>query len=283
MFCDRQAINSFSVSVNDIIEFLTEQFEEGLGYSAINTARSAISSLGITFAGFSAGTHPMVIRFMKGVYNLRPPVSRYTHIWDVDKVLTYLRKLSPVKALTLKDLTLKLTILMALVNTARCQTLHLLTVNKLQKLPSEFVLQLDSLIKQSRPGVCSSIFHLKAYPPDRRLCVYTVLKEYLHRTSKLRESNDSKLLISYCKPHKPVTKSTVARWIKVVMCRAGIDIKMFGPHSVRAASASKAKLMAVPIADIMKTAGWSNKQTFAKFYDKKIMPENKVSEAVLQL
>ena len=269
--------------MNDVVEFLTEQYHNGLGYSALNTVRSALSSLGISFNGVSAGAHPLIVRFMKGVFNLRPPVSRYSHIWDVDKVLVYLRKLSPVKTITLKDLTLKLTMLMALVNTARCQTLHLLSVKQFKKLSSEFVFHLDSSVKQSRPGADFSMFHLKAYPPDRRLCVYTVLKEYIARTKNLRRKQDSRLLISYCKPHKPVSKDTIARWIKIVMYRAGIDIKIFKPHSVRAASASKAKLMDVPITDIMKSAGWSNKQTFSKYYDKEILPENRVPQAVLKL
>lgn len=269
--------------MNDIVEFLSEQFEQGLGYSALNTARSALSSLGIMLGGFSAGTHPLVVRFLKGAYNLRPPTSRYNNIWDVDLVLRYLRKLSPVKIISLKDLTLKLTMLMALVNTARCQTLHFLSVHKLKKLRSEFILQLDNLLKQSRPGVNNSSFHLKAYPPDRRLCVYTVMKEYLARTKALRNKDESKLLISYCRPHKAVSKDSIARWIRIVMCRAGIDVQVFGPHSVRAASASKAKAMSVPITDIMRAAGWSNKQTFAKYYDKEVVPENKVATAVLQL
>ena len=78
---------------------------------------------------------------------------------------------------TLKDLTLKLVVLIALTNAARVQTLHLLSVNSFVKLKSEFVFQLDYLIKQSRPGFDCSVIKLKAYPPDRRLCVYTVLKE----------------------------------------------------------------------------------------------------------
>ena len=49
----------------------------------------------------------MVIRFMTGVLNIRP--SRYKPTRDVNQVLTYLRKLSQVKELSLKDLTLKLT------------------------------------------------------------------------------------------------------------------------------------------------------------------------------
>ena len=173
----------------------------GLGYSPLNTVRSAMSSLGISFNRISVGAHPLIVRFMKGVFNLRPPGSRYSYIWDVDKVLMYLRKLSPVDTVSLKDPTLKLTMSMALVNTARCQTLHLLSVKQFKKLRSEFVFHLDGSLKQSRPDAEFSLFHLIAYPPDSRLCVYTVLKEYIARTKNLLQKQDSRLLISYCKPH----------------------------------------------------------------------------------
>jgi hypothetical protein len=36
---------------------------------------------------------------------------------------------------------------------------------------------------QSRPGYRNQQIHLKAYSPDRRLCAFTVLKEYLYRTN----------------------------------------------------------------------------------------------------
>ena len=122
--------------------------------------------------------------------------------------------------------------------------------------------------------------HLKAYPPDRRLCVFTVLKEYLYRTKHLRKDS-SKLLISYVKPHKDVSRDIVARWIKTVLHRSGIDTKIYGAHSVRAASTSRAKLKAVPVQEILGKAGWSNERTFSKFYDKKILTDPFVS-AVLQ-
>ena len=154
------------------------EFHKGLSYSSLNTTRAALSSLGIVLGSHTAGTHPIVVRFMKGVFNSRPPQPAYSCTWDVDKVLMFLRKLSPVKHLTLKDLTLKLTMLMVLTNAARVQTIHLLSVHNIKKLRSEFILQFTSLLKQSRPGFVCSLFHLKAYPPDRRLCVYRVLKEY---------------------------------------------------------------------------------------------------------
>lgn len=82
---------------------------------------------------------------------------RYTQIRDADIVLNYIKKLSPARNLSLKDLTLKLDMLLALTNAACTQTVHQLSVTNLKKLKSEFDLLLDGLLKQSRPG-CSFSF-----------------------------------------------------------------------------------------------------------------------------
>ena len=47
-----------------VLEFLTELFNSGLGYSSINTARGALSSMGLTLV-VSIGRHPLVIRYMR--------------------------------------------------------------------------------------------------------------------------------------------------------------------------------------------------------------------------
>ena len=183
--------------------------------------------------------------------------------------------------------------LIALTCATRTQSIHLLSVNNVHKLSSEFVIEIEGLLKQSRPGYRNPQIrqsrpgyrnpqiHLKAYPPDRRLCVFTVLKEYLYRTKHLRKDS-SKLLISYVKPHKDVSRDTVARWIKTVLHRSGIDTNIYGAHSVRAASTSRAKLKAVPVQEILEKAGWSNERTFSKFYDKKILTDDSFVSAVLQ-
>lgn len=69
-FCGEREINSFQPSVKEVLSFLTELYENGLGYSAINTARSALSSYGIKHSGVSIGSNNLV-RFLK-VFNLRP-------------------------------------------------------------------------------------------------------------------------------------------------------------------------------------------------------------------
>ena len=83
-FCNKWNISEVSPSLNYIIEFLTEMYEKGHSYSSINVARSSLSPLGLTIESRTAGSHPLVIRFLKGVFNTRPPQPRYSSIWDVN-------------------------------------------------------------------------------------------------------------------------------------------------------------------------------------------------------
>ena len=69
-----------------------ELFESGIGYSGINTARSALSSVLKPVDGMTFGAQESVKRFLKGVYEARPSNPRYTETWDVSKVLNYLKK-----------------------------------------------------------------------------------------------------------------------------------------------------------------------------------------------
>ena len=63
---------------------------------------------------------------------------------------------------------------------------------------------------------------------------------------------------------------------------AGIDTKVFKPHSTRAAATSKAKAACVPIHDILRHAGWSSSRCFDLFYNKPVEPSNFAS-AILQI
>ena len=96
--------------------------DSGLGYSAINTARIALSSILSMSEKTAFGAHPLVCRFLRGVFAERPSLPRYKTIWDVNTVLKYLRGIQINKDLTLRDLTLKLTMLLALLSGQRCQT-----------------------------------------------------------------------------------------------------------------------------------------------------------------
>ena len=89
---------------------------------------------------------------------------------------------------------------------------------------------------------------------------------YLHaricRTSAFRQGT-SQLLLSYKKPNKP---DTVSNWIKRVLSKSGIGTGLFSAHNTKSASTSSAKAAQIPVVTIMRSAGWSNHDTFQKFY-----------------
>ena len=103
-FCAQKVIPEEDASIEHGIDFLASLYEEGLGYSAINTARSALSSVLTLPGNVTFGKHPLVTRFIKGVFELKPSLPRYNHIWDVSVVLEHLKTLKPVASLDLKFL-----------------------------------------------------------------------------------------------------------------------------------------------------------------------------------
>ena len=46
-------------SVKDVLEFLQKLYERGLGYSCLNTARSALSSFIVLDGNVTVGNHPL--------------------------------------------------------------------------------------------------------------------------------------------------------------------------------------------------------------------------------
>ena len=262
------------------MDFFTHLYEQGLTYSVINTARSALSSYITLEDGTSLGQHPLVSRLLRGIFQSKPPSPRYSETWDVSVVLHYLQGLSPVGTLKLKELTLKLVTLILLVSGQRGQTVHLLDLSNMRVSPDSYTFLFTKLLKQTRPGFSNPAVTLTAFR-DSRLCVVTTLKEYISRTEPLRGS-ESQLLVSYTKPHKAVSRDTIGRWVKTVLSSAGIDTKKFKPHSTRAAAVSAASNASVSLDEILKTAGWSSESTFGNFYNKPVLRESRFPSSVLE-
>jgi hypothetical protein len=76
MFCGSRGINPVCATVGNGIEFLFTEYQRGLSYSALNTIRSALSTV-IFPTDQSFGSHPLVTRFLKGVFESRPSLPRY--------------------------------------------------------------------------------------------------------------------------------------------------------------------------------------------------------------
>lgn len=255
-------------------------YNQGLSYSTINTARSALSSIITVDSGKHFGSHPLVLRFFKGIYELRKPQPKYNCIWDVSKVLTYLRTLHPHDAISLKSLTLKLVMLLLLVTGQRGQAIYLLSLDGMTVNTTSCQFQLLQHTKTSKPGQQCKPLVINEYTPDPKLCPLSTLKEYIQKTNPLR-TGEKQLFLSFVRPHKAVSRDTISRWTKEVLKLSGIDITTFTGHSTRAATASKANAKDVPLDVILSTIGWASAQTFSKFYNKPVAKENNMVDAIL--
>ena len=124
IWCSQRSCDPFSCSLNIISDYLVDLLYKGLEYRTINSHRSAISVTHLPVDGICVGSHPFISRLMKGIFNLRPPCPRYVQTWDVSVVLCYLKFLSPSPLLSMKNWTLKLVMLMALVSLSGANLLH---------------------------------------------------------------------------------------------------------------------------------------------------------------
>lgn len=279
-YCDQERLDVFDPGIPNAIEFLSSLQKLGLSYSAINTARSALSTILPCEGGITFGEHPLVCRVLKGIFELKPALPKYSEIWDVNTVLEYLKKLGNATTLSLKQLTLKLTMLLGLLTGQRCQTIHCMDIRFIQKINDCYRVTVQQKLKQTKVGRHLEPIDLLAFAEDSRVCIVLHLEEYLKRTALLRGSH-TQLLISHVKPNNPVSKETVSRWIKQVLASSGIDTKKYGAHSSRAASTSFCQQKGLDLVTILKSAGWSNSGTFAKFYDRPLEQPN-FGQTVLQ-
>ena len=282
-FCYERDRNPIEGNIGLGLEFLQSLKLAGLGYSAVNTARSSVSNLmyfkdtNITF-----GSHPDVSVFMRGMYNFKPSVPRYTITWDPDIVLDYIKNWSPPEQLPLKQLSYKVLMLILLTTGKRHQTVHNFSVTNMRITGTKFIFYVHSLdVKEGRRGFIPEAVELKAFPSERKLCIYRFLKCYLKRTLHIR-GTITQLFITLTKPYRAISLNTMSRWVKELLKASGIDVNMFQPGSTRSASCSKAKEGGAPLSAILGAAGWSRSSTFAKFYDKKIVKKGNFSESVLK-
>lgn len=281
MFCGRRKVDPIRASVNDLLEFLTELFSQGLGYSAINTARSAVAAVVLCENGRSIGTDPRVVRFVKGVFELRTPKPKYHQVWDVSVLLEFLKSKGDNHSLSLKELSQKLCALLLLVSAQRVQSVHLIKLNDITF--TEFgcsIILTDKLkhTKANNPSL-ARVWKIPRYN-EKELCVVKCLEEYISKTKSLRSLSEcNKLFLCYVKPHGAASKDTISRWMKDLLKEAGIND--YGSHSFRGATTSAMYKSGIPLDDIILAAGWSNATTFQKFYNKPIEKKGTVSKTIM--
>ena len=203
---------------------------------------------------------------MRGVRNQSPHAPKYSSIWDADILLSYLQNLGNPQDLDIKTLTVKLTALLLLSTAHRVQTLPTLSIDNLLFTEEGAKFTVFEKLKHTKSKGTELI--LKSFPDSPALCVVQHLLTYLKCTKPIRSS--PRLLLSYQKPFHPVGTQTLGRWLRILLHDAGINLQVFGPHSIRAASSAAAKRGGAQIDTILKAGSWASESTYAKWYEKPI-------------
>ena len=120
----KKSCNVLQPKIPQFSDFLIHQHKEfKLSYSAMNTCRSAVSSLVEKVEGFRVGEHPIICALLKGFYHLSPPKPKYSHYWDVNVILNLFQTWGDNCMLSLKFLSYKVAVLLLLVTSSRGQTI----------------------------------------------------------------------------------------------------------------------------------------------------------------
>lgn len=77
----------FSAPAETGVNFLVELYHTGVGYSTINTTKCALSTCILIDGCKSLGSHPLVSRFIEGVFESTPTLPKYSETWDIKQVL----------------------------------------------------------------------------------------------------------------------------------------------------------------------------------------------------
>ena len=182
------------------MDFLEDMLGKGRQYRSLNCYRSALSTVLEpinskdlqTTEGFHVGKHPLVCRLLKGAFQLRPPLPKYSEFWSVHQVLCHILSWALNNSLTLQKLTWKLAMLLALCSAGRSSDLSRLSINNMRHFQSRSVFLPKGLAKQSRSTHVSQEISFTKFS-DQRLCPVACLQPYLLVTSAFRCSSEGNI------------------------------------------------------------------------------------------
>ena len=211
-WCVRAKLDPFCALLSKIVNYLSTLFNEGIQYQTVNAHRSAISAYHNFINGKPIEKHPKVCALLTGIFNERPPQPRYSFIWNVDVVLTYIKNNMSVNyKLFEKNLTYKLTVLFALSSALRASSIQHLSIKFMAKAKSYYRF---SFKNGWRKGKAPLPVAFQEYAQDETLSV-----DYggiYSQTERWRSGEEhSQFLLSFLHPYKPVISSTTSGWLKL--------------------------------------------------------------------
>jgi hypothetical protein len=185
-------------------------------------------------------------------------------------LIVYLSSLGPIANLLFIQLTLTLTVLLAL--TSLCRISELAAIEHDSIAVSNFGVKFAlSKLRKNQKGPLKS-FVLVRLNPESLACPVACMSAYLIKSFDFTNHVFGKTLrLGLKAPHKTVGVSTVVRWIKEVLADSGIDVNLFSAHSTRGSAASKEFASGIPVERILKARNWATESVFSRHYQRPVV------------
>jgi len=287
-WCRRKGFNPFDTTVAQILDYLQHCLTTlKLKHSTIRGRVFAIALFHRQFPLEKLSRHEWVKAFIKGAKRLCPKQTDILPAWSLQWVLQALRgaPFEPWSPESLHLLSWKVAFLLAVTTAKRLGELQALSSHKKFTILSEqgvrlrlnpsFIpkvnkveyRELETLLVPFCPPRRGAETHSTHY----RICPVRAIRLYLQATADFRRTDQ--LFVCYSGPRRgyAASKITIARWIRSCIQHAYKAIGKPLPtglkaHQTRSVAASWAQFNGSSIADICKTATWSDGCTFARFY-----------------
>ena len=235
-------ISATNPSVAQVLSYLQNLTTEGAGYGTVNTAKSFLSAF-ISLEGTQLGTHPLVARFMRGLYRKDAPKSKYTDTWDPRPILLTMSNWGTIGALSLEHLTKRTAMLFLLATGQRLQALAKLKREDIKWGPKSCRITYTERLKSNDPKKNPLVLRF-CQKEDTRTCVYTHLFCYLRRP----ETNNAApyTFATLREPHTQAAPDTISRWVRETLTEGGVS-SLYTPYSTRHAATNAASRSQVPL------------------------------------
>ncbi|CAG8679794.1 2612_t:CDS:2, partial [Dentiscutata heterogama] len=269
-WCKEKSLNPISCGINEITSFLHYQLSIGKAYNTIAGYRTAISEIHQKIDGTKIGSHPIIVRIMKGIWASNPPLPPLDDVSDIVPSLDTIIKWGNNENLPLLQLNKKTAFLLAITTGSRPSDLCRLDMTSISRsrggINIKCIMPKEAKISTAKGGnKRSKIVFIGKYDDEPLLCPLTTLNCLKERIDHLNIPTESKkhLFISSRIPHKPVSVDTISRWIKEILHLSNPDLTA---KDTRALSAFFAQNAGVDLPTILALGNWSSNEVYQRFY-----------------
>ena len=285
---DADPLQATSVLVCDFLLYLFK--ERQISTRSITGYKSALTYFLKRASGYDLSTCTVAADLIRSFKRERPPAARPEVKWNISVVLNYLQgpQFNP-DTVSIRDLTLKALFLFCLAAGRRRSEIHALERSSVCFAPN-----LASVSVKPHPQFMSKThisskgvgaLHVITVPalPDTEgtpftLCPVRVLTHYLQVSDPLRSPGQRRLFVSFDKSLcHDIAPSTLSGYVKTLICEAHKSVEAASDaeiaekyrvkaHQVRHVAHSLSQLGSMPLAEIIKTGGWTSPSTFIDHY-----------------